>query len=212
MTQGQWLRITGENPSIGQGGRLLDRASPIALLHPVEDVSWNECMQVCRWLGLKLPTEAEWEYGARAGTNTGWWTGDELGLLEGAANLADQTSKRIGTSWAGLEVWDVDDGYPLHAPVQQFLANPFGLHNVHGNVWEWCLDGYDGGSYAPDPAVDPIGTHEGRVYRAFRGRGFLSGSLTSSPGGDSRVAARGNGSPTESDHDLGLRPARSIAD
>ncbi|NOT29666.1 MAG: protein kinase, partial [Planctomycetes bacterium] len=140
MTQGQWLRFVGKNPSYYQppGG-----LAP-SLLHPAEQVSWLDCMGIMERLGLSLPSEAQWEYGARGGTSSVWWPGDERQKLIGAVSLADQAAARGGATWSDIKDWpELDDGFVVHAPVERFAPNPFGLHNVHGNVWEWCLDGYD---------------------------------------------------------------------
>jgi formylglycine-generating enzyme required for sulfatase activity len=109
-----------------------------------------------RW-GLELPTEAEWEYGCRAGTSWPWWTGAERGSLQGAANLANQTAAAKAARRNIKEWSEQEDGYVLHAPVDALRANAWGLHHVHGNLWEWCRDLY------------------GRSYdsRVSRGGGFL---------------------------------------
>ncbi len=202
MTQGQWLRFVGRNPSQYQppGG-----LAP-SLLHPVEQVSWLDCMSVMERLGLSLPSEAQWEYGARGGTTSPWWPGDERESLLGAANLADQSAKRAGADWQAIKDWpELDDGFCVHAPVERFTANPFGLHNVHGNVWEWCLDGYDGDFYKQAGTKDPVSPPEGSSNRVYRGGGFaIAASLA-------RAAIRNNATPSGAVHYLGLRPARTIA-
>ena len=135
VTQGQWLRTMGSNPSrfkpgVGKG---------TTLEHPVENVSWNESRLMARRFGCGLPSESQWEYACRAGTTTSWWTGDERRSLQGAANLADLSFAAVDAQ-RNAEDWN--DGHSTHAPVGMFRANPFGLHDISGNLWEWCEDGY----------------------------------------------------------------------
>jgi formylglycine-generating enzyme required for sulfatase activity len=156
MTQGRWQRFVGSNPSnyspgTGPGGH------DTTLVHPMEQVSWNDAMEVLPHLGLELPTEARWERGAHGGTDTPWWTGVERETLMGALNLADQAAQRGNATWAEIADWpELDDGWTVHAAVGSFRANAFGLHDVHDNVWEWCLDGYDDGFYSRGAAEDPM--------------------------------------------------------
>ena len=143
-TQGQWELVMGSNPSNFKG---TDR--------PVEQVSWYEAVEYCRKLTAKqctegilpegwewrLPTEAQWEYAARAGT-----TGPRYGELDA-----------IG--W-----WDGNSGRQTH-PVSQKAANAWGLHDMMGNVWEWCSDW--SGDYSTGSVTDPTGPSSGsrRVSR-----------------------------------------------
>src|SRR5262249_34956878 len=123
---------------------------------PVVQVSWNDATRFCQWLSEKegrpyrLPTEAEWEYACRAGTTTPWSSGDSPARLEAFAwtpNSGSPTTHRVGTK----------------------RANPFGLFDMHGNVWEWCLD-FDG-HYSPGPQEDPKGPASG-TERVLRGGGW----------------------------------------
>lgn len=127
---------------------------------PVVNVTWEEAQAFCRWLGGRLPTEAEWEYAARGGTaGTRYPGGREITHDE--ANF-DGTGGR--------------DTFAKGAPVGSFPANAFGLFDMLGNVWEWCLDGYDDGYYAKSPERDPQGPENGQE-KVVRG-----GSFTSDPG------------------------------
>jgi formylglycine-generating enzyme required for sulfatase activity len=144
MTQGQWLRVTGEHPSqFGPGRRMPDGiggfARTHALSHPVEGVDWADCDSVLAKIGLLLPTEAQWEYGARGDTSTVFWTGDSKETLSGACNLADRFCRANGGP-PGFPYEDADDGYAFHAPVGSFRPNPFGLHDTAGKLLEWCRD------------------------------------------------------------------------
>jgi formylglycine-generating enzyme required for sulfatase activity len=201
MTQGQWLRATNENPSHWSPGS--DAHAPVTLLHPVENVSWDQCVETLHRFCLVLPTEAQWEFAARAGTNTVWWTGDRKESLRGAINVADQAAARAGADWPEIAEWpDLDDGYVEHAPVGTFLANPFGLHEVHGNVREFVRDVH--GSYEhPVRAGDGERLVEESNQRIARGGGFYEGVW------EARMARRYRSrGPTWSG---GLRPARTIS-
>ncbi|WP_051677190.1 formylglycine-generating enzyme family protein [Maridesulfovibrio frigidus] len=128
--------------------------------HPVTYVSWNDANAFAKWLSQKdgvtyrLPTEAEWEYAARGGTQTmRFWGDDEENACE-YANLNDQDSKAVHTfSWRHFIC---SDGYALHAPVGSYKQNPFGLHDMLGNVWEWCQDGYDPKAYSSNGRDNPF--------------------------------------------------------
>lgn len=160
VTQAQWEAVMGRNPYDDQ------RSNPYYGLpgmaerlrkpdHPAT-VSWNDAQAFIARLNLReghqryrLPTEAEWEYAARAGTTTRYSFGDE--------------SSRLRTyAWFGE---DFATG-STHA-VGQKLPNPWGLNDMHGNVWEWVQDWFDEGYYAASPAVDPAGpaTGSARVVR-----------------------------------------------
>jgi formylglycine-generating enzyme required for sulfatase activity len=134
--------------------------------HPVVVVSWNDAVAFCDWLSKKegktyrLPTEAEWEYACRAGTRTRFSTGDKEDDLKAVGNIADAALKRkwLAVTWATS--WD--DGYPFTAPVGKFQANAFGLHDMHGNAWEWCADWYGEDYYGKGPRQDPQGPASGK--------------------------------------------------
>ena len=207
MTQGQWLRFTGENPSVhGPDTNIAGKWH--SLLHPVENISWVECHRVLRQLGFRIPTEAQWEYATRAGTTTAWSTGNERETLRGKVNLADKSAKDGGMIWASIEDWpDLVDGYVVHAPVGTYDANGFGLHDVHGNVTEWCRDWF--GSYS-----HPVKTGDGeREVPNTRARHrIIRGGSCYTTARDARSADRHGYTPNFSDNILGIRPAMDITD
>jgi len=114
--------------------------------HPVDNVTWNDAVAFCHWLSHKegttyrLPTEAQWEYACRAGTDSVYSSGDDVASLESIANIADSSlrQKYAGAKWT--QSWD--DGYPFTAPVGRFRPNGWGLYDMRGNVREWCQDRY----------------------------------------------------------------------
>ncbi|MEM8713613.1 MAG: formylglycine-generating enzyme family protein, partial [Planctomycetota bacterium] len=151
MTQGQWKRLASANPSSygshNWWSENYSRDHPEAsLLHPVEQVTWTECASLLARLNLELPSEAQWEYACRAGMETKYSSGDELAPLAQVANIVDQYALKQGTSgWSGHEM--VDDGNVVHARVGSYVANAFGLYDMHGNLWEWCRDGFVSDAY-----------------------------------------------------------------
>ena len=116
--------------------------------HPVVAVNWHDAMAYAKWVNKRLPTEAEWEKAARGGLSGEkypWGNTDPDGTQ---CNYADKRTVDLVWNFDGEEqriTWadeDVDDGYLYNAPVGSFLPNPYGLYDMAGNVWEWCLDEY----------------------------------------------------------------------
>ena len=165
--------------------------------HPVVHVSSLEAIKFCQWLSARtrkkyrLPTEAEWEYAARGtdGRKYPW------GNYEGRGDLANFADRNTNFAWSDR---DIDDGYPETSPVGAFPfgASAFGMEDMAGNVWEWCLDYYE--PYRPAPKVNPRGPTTGN-RRVYRGGSWKSrfNSL--------RVTVRGSNVPTFSCNDLGFR-------
>jgi len=141
--------------------------------HPVVNVTWNDAVAFCQWLGKKegrvyrLPTEAEWEYACRAGTTTRYSVGDDPKQLVKVAALYDADTRELFPQFAKYAV-PGSDGHPFTAPVGSFRPNAFGLYDMHGNVWEWCSDWYGEDYYRQSPADDPQGPADGNV-RVRRG-------------------------------------------
>ncbi|MBF0614208.1 MAG: SUMF1/EgtB/PvdO family nonheme iron enzyme [Magnetococcales bacterium] len=155
ITQGQWRAVMGNNPSgFSRGDN-----------HPVETVYWNDLQSFITTLNTRndgiyrLPTEAEWEYAARAGTTTAWSFGDSESSLGSYAWYYGNSS---GSS------------YGTH-PVAQKLPNPWGLYDMHGNVWEWVQDWY--GYFTSSAETDPQGPSFGRL-RVVRGGSWISNHPT----------------------------------
>lgn len=203
LTQQQWTRFADDNPSALRAGKTLGKHQ-IDVLHPVENMSWQQASQVVARMDLTLPTEAQWEYAARAGTNTSWYTGNQRTRLMNHANLADRDSLKgnlIG-NWRA-ERW-LRDGYVTHAPVGSYRPNPWGLHDMVGNVWEWCLDRYG-------PYTLPVLSETGQRVTQQKGPWQIRGGSFQTMAIDARSSARhAIFSPSYRSHDLGVRPARSL--
>jgi formylglycine-generating enzyme required for sulfatase activity len=145
---------------------------------PVVDVDWDDAVAFCRWLSgnegktFRLPTEAEWEYACRAGTQTAYFWGDDPELGKGFANCLDQSAK---ARFALFPPFGWSDGFVYTSPVGTFRANPWGLYDMLGNVLQWCSDFY--GVYpardSDGPATDPA-LAEGK-QRNLRGGAFVYG-------------------------------------
>lgn len=196
VTQGQWQALMGEHPYVR------DRSNPYYNLpgmaeritrpeHPAT-VSWEDAQEFIARLNAvedgpdyRLPTEAEWEYFARAGTVTRHWFGDDSGDL-------------------GKHAWHGEGfGSGGHHPVATKTANPWGLYDIHGNVWEWVQDWYGADYYAASPATDPSGpgTGDERVVR---------GGSWHSTGDGWRSASRRDYAPDYRGISIGFRLVRDV--
>ncbi len=150
--------------------------------HPVVNVSWNDAQAYCEWLSgseeakrkgykYRLPYEAEWELACRANTTADFYNGDNLETLRQVSNSADKQHRLSVPLVAGTASWD--DKFPFTAPVGSFESNEFGLLDMHGNVWEWCMDRFEPGYYQRAERVDPKGPNTGES-RVARGGSFRS--------------------------------------
>jgi formylglycine-generating enzyme required for sulfatase activity/serine/threonine protein kinase len=208
VTQEQYLTVMGNFPSwfsSSGGGKDAVAGRPTGQL-PVEQVTWFDAVAFCNVLsekdgldayydirgddvrirdprgpGYRLPTEAEWEYACRAGTSTRYCLGDD-------------------PSGLGDFAWYRGNSSGLTHLVRQRAQNKFGLYDMHGNVWEWCWDGYDGAYYGRSRPADPPGPSPA-AYRMGRGGGW------STAPGSCRSAARSRNAPTYRYRDLGFRLA-----
>ena len=201
LTQGQWERLAGANPAYFQGS-VLKQTSERDPCYPMEHVSWEDCDALFARRGLMLPTEAQWEYACRAGSTTIWSYGDDEFDLHGHENLQDEGSARYRRSddpfLAGL-----DDGAVTTQFVGSYAPNAFGLHDMHGNVMEWCRDYFGLYSVDPEPGdglrvLDPV------PARVTRGGSFRDLAAAGSS------AARHNGPPDIVLPILGVRPGIAL--
>lgn len=200
MTMAQWERVTSVNPSFYQTPSLVPTR-----MHPVEQVDWNECVEVLARLELELPSEAQWERACRAGTSSPWSFGAERESLRGKINIADKTAAEGSAKWPTIADWpDNEDGAVLHWQVGAYPANDFGLHEMHGNVWEWCKDGYDSKVYSAERGPDPLVPAAKYPSRVARG-GSFTGTVRLA-----RSSFRIGYAPEGRLSNLGVRPARAV--
>ncbi len=142
--------------------------------HPVTCVNWHDARAFGYWLesktgiAFRLPTEAEWEYAVRAGTDTIYYWGDDPAGLCDHSNAADL---RALEDYPGFAVNRCDDGFVRTSPVASFQPNPWGLHDVYGNVWEWVADCWNT-SYAGAPTNSGAWMEGDCTRRGFRGGGY----------------------------------------
>jgi formylglycine-generating enzyme required for sulfatase activity len=203
IVQAQWRVVAGydrvdrgldPNPSDFKGDN-----------RPVENVSWDDATEFCRRLShrtgrsYRLPSEAEWEYACRAGTTTPFHVGETLS--DELANYCAQDREISGELYQGTYDRGILGQYRKETtPVEQFPVNPFGLHDMHGNVWEWCED-----DWHPDYTGAPSdGSAWVKVDRVETSRLLRGGSWIHFPR-RCRSAYRLHGSRDIRDHDVGFR-------
>ena len=204
VTQKEYMELMGTNPSHFKGDNL-----------PVEQVSWFDAIEYCNRLseregltlayiingdsvkwnhdadGYRLPTEAEWEYACRAGTTTPFSTGK---------NITTKQANYNGT--VPYNNNSPGENRRTTTQVGTFTANPWGLYDMHGNVWEWCWD-WRGYSYSKREQTDPIGAFSG-IERVLRGGAWYYGANTL------RSAYRYRSMPSSKQNHIGFRVVRSV--
>ncbi|CAN5376507.1 formylglycine-generating enzyme family protein [soil metagenome] len=186
-----WRHPQGPNSNIDNKGN-----------HPVVQIAWADAIEYCKWSKKRLPTEAEWEYAARGGLEQKHFTwGDESPEANGKARC---------NFWQGEFPWKntAVDGYAGTAPAGSYAPNAYGLHDMAGNVWEWCHDWYMADAYrnheaknpqGPKSSFDPADNNAKRIQRG--------GSFLCNPGFCSRYKpyGRGKGTPFEATSHVGFR-------
>ena len=170
VTQADYKHVMGQNPA-----HFSDCPNC-----PVENVAWVGANEYCKKVGKRLPTEAEWEYAARAGTQTKYFWGNEIDSSYG---------------W-----YDKNSDQKTH-PVAQKRSNPFGLADMNGNVWELCADWYESTYYQKSIMDNPKGPDTGQ-YRVMRGGSWGYGSYSM------RSACRNWGNPDARSYHVGFRCVR----
>ncbi|HEX5053627.1 MAG TPA: SUMF1/EgtB/PvdO family nonheme iron enzyme [Planctomycetota bacterium] len=198
MTQAQWYRCCLDNPSTFNEGQT-DGALLVVDSHPVETVSYQDCTYMLHRLGWWLPTEARWEYACRAGTTTPWYCAEAE--LCACANLADRSFHAVDQMQRPF--LDADDGRGLHAPVGSYRPNAFGLHDMIGNVGEWCYE-----QYVP---YDPARTTADAVPHILWQKEYVvRGGDFGSTAAAARSSARERREGTMRSPYTGVRPMRAV--
>ena len=182
-------------------------AAPLSLAdnHPVVHVSHTDAMSYCRWLNengvdsarYDLPTEAEWEWSCRAGAATRFWWGEAVDDSGKVVNVGDAQLREVHPKWP-REVMPMNDGHAFLAPVGTYRANAFGLHDMLGNVWEFCSTRF--GKYPAQLTTNPVDLAPDRGF-AVRGGGW------SNTPQDARSATRNADPPHFCHSNLGFRVA-----
>ena len=190
-----WLVVHGATWRSPEGARsdLRDRGD-----HPVVHVSWRDAAAFAHWAGKRLPTEAEWEYAARGGLEQARYPwGDEL--QPGGEHRCNIWQGNFPVKNTG------DDGWLGTAPADAFPPNGFGMHNMAGNVWEWCADWWSPTFHLDGPRINPRGPQQGTA-NVMRGGSYM---CHESYCNRYRVAARSSNTPDSSTGHIGFRCVRA---
>ncbi|MFD2571796.1 formylglycine-generating enzyme family protein [Spirosoma soli] len=198
-----WQYVAGTNwrHPLGPRSSLVGRDND-----PVVQVCYEDAVAYARWAGKRLPTEAEWEYAARAGhKGTKYYWGSELKPQgKWVTNIFQGNFPNANTA---------EDGFRTTAPVQTFPANAFGLYDMEGNVWEWCSDLYRPDYYQKSPANNPKGPSDsydpeepGTIKHVQRGGSFLCSDQYCVR---YQAGSRGKGETSSASNNLGFRCVRS---
>lgn len=204
VTNAQYRQFDPAHESRSHEGKTLDADN-----QPVVFVSWDDARKFADWLSrrsgkhFRLPSEVEWEYAARAGSEASHFWGESEKIACSYANIGDQTAESTWDNWARWPVFGCKDGFTVSAPVGSFQPNAFGLYDMLGNVWEWTSDWYDE-SYAGLTASSSPMKPRISKDRALRGGSWYSGPR------NARHARRSWSRPDSRCNSLGFRLALEI--
>jgi formylglycine-generating enzyme required for sulfatase activity len=217
VTQEEWESVMGSNPSwfSRSGDGKNDVSGLDTSRFPVESISWEEASEFCRKLSARegelyrLPTEAEWEYACRGGVKSAYYFGDDRSQLQTYAWFANNSGRSTLDSDKLWETYRTTPQKYLEALLANQChphlvgakkPNPFGLYDMHGNVWEWCRDYYAKDYYQSAPSTDPENTTPDKdSYRVCRGGSWFSNAR------DSRSAYRSWSTATNRGSNIGFR-------
>ena len=191
---GKWQMTSGANWRHPEGSDSTTQPQ-----EPVVQVSWNDAAAYAKWVGKRLPTEAEWEFAARGGLE---------GKRYAWGNDLRPNGKPLANWWQGIFPANntVEDGFLMRAPVESFAPNGYGLYDVAGNAWEWCSDWYGDDYYALSPDTEPSGPVAGEE-RVIRGGSWMCAENFCT---NYRVAARSHSTPETGLNNLGFRCVKGL--
>lgn len=193
-----WRQPEGGNSSISK-----------RMNHPVTQIAYQDAEAYARWAGKRLPTEAEWEFAAKAGKHqneTFYWGSEKLENGRWLANIYQGTFPTQNT---------MDDGYETTSPIKSYPANAYGLYDMEGNVWEWCSDFYRAEYYQFSEKVNPAGPKDSydaqepnTIKRVQRGGSFLCNDQYCER---YKAGSRGKGEVNSPTNNVGFRCVKDVA-